>query len=398
LFGSRGGEVRRDDVMDNDAIRRLALEVKEPLLPAVDALSPHASKIARSWRVLLGRHKVCRKHVPLLSGLHPSPASCELLFSDPQSFREKSERQGEELARREVPPECAAVAVDLYVESCLPYLSGKAAIADWTRALFRWASIYRFFLLAGYARFGLNERQYLEERVSQVERRSQEFSVQLAEAYEKERRHLAQDLHDEIGHDLIVLKLYTEVIALDLKKGDISQLRRKLKESVTLIQRALKSVRHLTFDLGPAVWNEQGFIPAVRLYARQFAKRTGIKVRLDAARMRAHLPTRCETALYKVLQGALSNVVAHADAQSVKITLASAQDFVTMRIEDDGRGFDVGRKLGVPRQSYGLRAMRERVELLGGAIHFTSRPARRSEASRGTTIEAHLPLQNGEMA
>jgi len=82
----------------------------------------------------------------------------------------------------------------------------------------------------------------------------------------------------------------------------------------------------------------------------------------------------------------------------VKITLASAQDFVTMRIEDDGRGFDVGRKLGVPRQSYGLRAMRERVELLGGAIHFTSRPARRSEASRGTTIEAHLPLQNGEMA
>jgi signal transduction histidine kinase len=150
--------------------------------------------------------------------------------------------------------------------------------------------------------------------------------------------------------------------------------------------------------LGPAVWNEQGFVPAVRLYARQFAKRTGIKVRLDAARMRVPLPARCETALYKVLQGALSNVVAHADAQSVKITLASGRDSVALKIEDDGRGFDVKRKLGVPRQSYGLRAMRERVELLGGAVHFASRPARRRAECRGTTIEAHLPLQDSEIA
>ena len=136
------------------------------------------------------------------------------------------------------------------------------------------------------------------------------------------------------------------MIALDLKKGDVSQLQRKLKESVALIQHALKSVRHLTFDLGPAVWNEQGFVPAVRLYARQFAKRTGIKVRLDAARMRAHLPARCETALYKVLQGALSNVVAHADAHNVKITLASGRDSVALKIEDDGRGFNVEAQAG----------------------------------------------------
>jgi signal transduction histidine kinase len=238
----------------------------------------------------------------------------------------------------------------------------------------------------------------LEERISQAERRSQDFSVQLGEAYEKERRRLAQDLHDEIGHDLIVLKLYTEVIALDLKKGDIGKLRRKLKESVALIQHALKSVRHLTFDLGPAVWNEQGFVPAVRLYTRQFAKRTGIKVRLDAARLQADLPARCETALYKVLQGALANVVAHADARSVKITLAGGRESVAMRIVDDGRGFNVGRKLGQPRDSYGLRAMRERVELLGGAIHFASRPARLRTDCRGTTIEALLPLQDSEIA
>ena len=385
--------------MDNDATGRMVLEVKEPLLAALTSLTSHSSKILSSWRMLLKRYRLCSKYVAMLSGLRVAPQLRDLIFADPQAYREKSERQGQDLARSGVPPECVAVAVALYVESCLPYLlSGESAKVEWTKAFARWASIYQFFLLTGYAQHGAAERQSLEERISQAERRSQDFSVQLGEAYEKERRHLAQDLHDEIGHDLIVLKLYTEVIALDLKKGDVSQLQRKLKESVALIQHALKSVRHLTFDLGPAVWNEQGFVPAVRLYARQFAKRTGIKVRLEAARMRAKLPARCETALYKVLQGALSNVVAHADAHSVKITLASGRDSVAMKIEDDGKGFNVEGKLGVPRQSYGLRAMRERVELLGGAIHFASRPARRRAEWRGTTIEAHLPLEDSEIA
>jgi len=384
--------------MHNNAPSRMVLEVKEPLLAALTSLSSHSAKILSSWRTLLKRHRLCDKYAASLSGLRVGPQLRDLIFADPQAYREKSERQGQDLARSGVPPECVAVALALYVESCLPYLlSDQPGKVEWTKAFSKWASIYQFFLLAGYAQHGAAGRHSLEERISQAERRSQDFSVQLGEAYEKERRRLAQDLHDEIGHDLIVLKLYTEVIALDLKKGDVSQLRRKMKESVTLIKHALKSVRHLTFDLGPAVWNEQGFVPAVRLYARQFASRTGLKVRLDAARMRAQLPARCETALYKVLQGALSNVVAHADAQSVKITLASGRESVAIKIEDDGRGFNVGRKLGVPRQSYGLRAMRERVELLGGAIDFASRPARHRVDRRGTTIEAHLPLHDSEM-
>jgi signal transduction histidine kinase len=383
--------------MYRNATSRMLLEVKEPLLSVLTLLSSQSSRILTSWRALLKRYRICGKHITLLSGLRVAPQLRDLIFGDPQAYRERAERQGEELARGGVPPECIAVALALYVESCLPYLTaGQSVPKGAVGAFSRWVSVYQFFLLMGYEQHGAAERQLLEERITQAERRSQEFSVQLGEAYEKERRRLAQDLHDEIGHDLIVLKLYTEVIALDLKKGDISQLRRKLKESVLLIKHALKSVRHLTFDLGPAVWNEQGFVPAVRLYVRQFAKRTGIKVRLDAARMRANLPARCETALYKVLQGALANVVAHADAHNVKITLASGPDSVAMKIEDDGRGFNVGRKLNVPRQSYGLRAMRERVELLGGAIHFVSRPARLRSECRGTTIEAHLPLQDGE--
>lgn len=384
--------------MQNNASNRMILEVKEPLLTALTSLSTHSSKILSSWRALLKRYKLCNKYLALLSGLRVGPQLRDLIFSNPQAYREKSERQGQDLAHSGVPSECIAVAVALYVESCLPYLlSDDSGRVERVRAFTRWAAFYQFYLLTGYAQHGAVERQLLEERISQAERRSMDFSVQLAEAYEKERRHLAQDLHDEIGHDLIVLKLYTEVIALDLKKGDISQFQRKMRESVALIKHALASVRNLTFDLGPAIWNEQGFVPAVRLYARQFAKRTGIKVQLDSARMKAQLPARCETALYKVLQGALSNVVAHADAHKVKISLASGQQSVAMKIEDDGRGFNVTRKMGVPRQSFGLRAMRERVELLGGVIHFVSRPARLRAECGGTKIEALLPLQDNEI-
>jgi len=360
-------------------------------------LSSHSSDIHSSWLKLLKRYQPCGKHAALLAGLHLAPQAGDLRSAKPSVYKEKSERQGQDLAQRGVPAECAAVAVALYVESCLPYLLGDdSKKAEWSRAFARWASLYQFFLLSGYARHAAVERHSMEERISRAERRSQDFSVQLGDAYEKERRRLAQDLHDEIGHDLIVLKLYTEVIALDLKKGDMGQLSRKLKESVTLIKHALKGVRRLTFDLGPAVWNEQGFVPAVRLYARQFARRTGIKVQFNAARLGANLPARYETALYKVLQGALSNVVAHADAQHVRISLASGRGSITMKVEDDGRGFHVEGKLRVPSQSFGLRAMQDRIELLGGAIQFGSRPSRRRAARLGTTIELHLPLNGTE--
>ncbi len=385
--------------MGIDATGRMVLEVKQPLLEALNCLSSHSTKIHAAWRKLLKRYEPCAEYVGLLSGLHFTPKARDLRSTDPKAYRGKAERQGQDLARRGVPAECTAVAVALYVESGLPYLiSEDSEKAEWTKAFTRWASVYQFYLLSGYSQHAEVERHSLADKIKQVERRSQKFSIQLTNAYEKERRRLAQDLHDEIGHDLIVLKLYTEVIALDLKKGDISQLRGKLKESVKLIKHALKSVRHLTFDLGPAIWNQQGFVPAVKLYVRQFVERTGINVRLDPVRLPAHLPTGYETALYKVIHGALSNVVAHADAKRVRITFTNGRGSVAMKIEDDGRGFNVERTLSAPRDCFGLRAMRERVEFLGGAIHFASRSARLHGARRGTTIEVHLPLRGTEAA
>jgi signal transduction histidine kinase len=383
--------------MKRNAIERTALEIRQPLTQAFAHLSPNLSRIRKAWSGLLERHEPCGKYATLLAGLHLATRVRDLASSNPRAYRQEAEEQGQELARRGVPAECVAAAIALYVECCLPcLLSADRKGIRWTRALARWASIYQFFLLGGYATHAATEREELEEKAALAERRAQDFSVKIADAYEKERRRLAQDLHDEIGHDLIVLKLYTQVIALDLKKGEIGQVRHKLRESVSLIKHALQGVRHLTFDLGPAIWNEQGFIPAIRLYAHQFNVRTGLKVSVRLSGLKVKLPDRYETALYKMLQGALSNIAAHADAQRVGITIESRREQVMMRVEDDGKGFHVGRKLSAPPKSYGLRAMRDRIELLGGTIHFLSHPARGRSTRRGTTIEFHLPLHESE--
>ena len=387
----------RMGMMYSSETERTIAKIRQPLAQACVHLSPYAAKIRASWSQLLERFAPCRQHASLLSDLHLSQRVRDLDGTNPRAYRKEAEHQGLNLARRGVPGECAAVAVALYVESCLPYLmTGHTKQREWRRALTCWASIYQFFLLGGYTLHIAAEREALEERAALAERRSQEFSADLGNAYEKERRRLAQDLHDEIGHDLIVLKLYTQIMAIDLKKGEVNQLRGKLRESVSLINHALTGVRHLVFDLGPAVWSEQGFIPAIRLYVRQYATRTGLRARFSAYRLKADLPARYETALYKVLQGALANVAAHADARSVKIILAHRRDQVVMRIEDDGKGFNVGKKLKAPPHSYGLRAMRDRIELLGGAIRFTSGPVRRGVARGGTIIEVHLPMHEVE--
>ena len=384
-------------VMHSNGTERTLLEIRAGVAQAYLCLSPSLSRIRTAWYKMLERYEPCRQYASALAGLHLANRIRDSRTVHPRAYRKDCEEQGQELARLEIPIECAAAAVSLYLECCLPYLvSDDPITVKSRRSLIRWGSIYQFLILAGYSRHFAAEREALEERVTESERRFQDSSVQLGDAYEKERRRLAQDLHDEIGHDLIVLKLYTQMIARDLRKGDMAQLRRKLQESVSLIKHALRGVRHLVFDLGPAVWNEQGFVPAVRMYSRQFTARTGIKVRFDTRRLHKTLPARYETALYKALQGSLANVAAHSAAHHARITLASRSDSVVMKVEDDGKGFNVGRKLSAAPRSYGLRAMRDRIELLGGTIKFDSSPARKGVRKSGTTIEFHLPLQDSE--
>ena len=384
-------------MMRNNVAEDTAVGITESLAEVCARLEPHLAKIQASWHKALGRYAPCNQSASLLSGLDMAQRMKDFCGMPAGAWRRDREEQGQDLVRRGVPAECVGVAILLYVESCIPYLtSDDPRVAERLRAVISWSRLYQFFLLSGYGRRSARDAKALGDRVDAAERRYQESSVQLGDAYEKERRRLARDLHDEIGHDLIVLKLYTEIISIDLKKNDLAQVRSKLKESVTLIKHVLGSVRSLVFDLGPAVWNEQGFVPAVRMHARQFSARTGLKVQFETRRLRVPLPARYESALYKVIQGALANIAAHAGACHVKISLAISGACVVMKIEDDGKGFNVESRMRTVAHSYGLRAMRDRIELLGGKMQFTSRPAQPGVEHSGTTIQCSLPLTESE--
>ena len=369
----------------------------QPLAQACEHLAGHFPGIEASWRKLLKGYEHCNEHVASLAALHLTQRVKDFRDIHTGHYRKEAEEQGHELARRGVPAECVGVAVLLFVECCLPHLvSEDPRVVRWLCAVLSWSRVYQFFLLTGHTRRSASDLLALDVRVSAAERRYQESSVELGEVYEEERRRVARDLHDEIGHDLIVMKLYTQIISLDLKKGDLAQVRAKLKESVSLLKHVLGGVRNLVFALGPTVWNEQGFIPAVRLHARQFAARTGIEVRFEAKRLRTKLPPRYETAFYRVLKGALANTAAHACARHVTITLAILENCFVMEIQDDGKGFNLEGRMRTIARSYGLRAMRDRIELLGGKIQFTSRQARSGVRRRGTTVRCSLPVMKSE--
>ncbi len=330
-------------------------------------LGPHADEIAERWQAALGRFAGSSEELAALLALDPAAHVSARENSKFEAFRAAFEREGRSLAARGVPEENAVQALGVYFDAVLPH---AALDPDMAHAAHRLVLAAQLCLITGYGSARASSWRTVEDN---------------------ERHRLSRDLHDEIGHNLIVLKLYLEMIKGDLDRGNIGQVGQKIDEALNLVVGGIDSVRRLILDLGPAILDEVGLLPAVKQYARQFSSRTGVETSVQESNLPSSLPASYETTLYRVLQGALSNVVRHSRAKTVKITLGSVKESViVMVIEDDGVGFDVARKIQGP--AFGLSAMRERIESLGGRIQLESRPARAGAKKSGTRIEVVLPL------
>ena len=342
-------------------------EVQDPLASALDTLADHDREIQRDWRAKLERLGFTPEDLDALSPLTLSTYRPEIRAGTFESFALALEGAGQALAQRGMPEPTAVAALAVQLESGLPYLVHEP-VSEHAAALARFAFAGSLSLTAGYSRVRTSSwRSFGEE----------------------ERHRFSRDLHDEIGHQLVVLKLYLGMIAREMDKARPSQIREKLDEATELVGQAIQSVRRLILDLGPVALEGVGFLPAVKLYARQFSARTGVKVRVRVRGLPGPLPSGHETALYRLLQGALSNVLKHASAHTVRITVRALDGRgVGMTIEDDGVGFDVA----APHQAFGLAAMRDRVASLGGRLRVESRPAKHGGARHGTRIEVEVPL------
>ena len=153
-----------------------------------------------------------------------------------------------------------------------------------------------------------------------------------------------------------------------------------------LIVGTLQNVRRLAVELRPTALDDFGLVPALERLTETFAEQTGIAVDFQSALREDRLPTEVETALYRIVQEALTNVVKHAGATRVSVLLTQKLGSLTAVVEDDGRGFEAGGG-GGNGPGLGLIGMRERVGLLNGRI------AIESTEGAGTTLVAEVPLQ-----
>jgi signal transduction histidine kinase len=192
-------------------------------------------------------------------------------------------------------------------------------------------------------------------------------------AQEDERMRIARELHDETCQSLAALLMRFDA-ALAVK--DPEELRARISEARSLVDRALGEVHRMIFDLRPSVLDDLGLVPAIQWFAARHLEPRGIAVRCELEGMASRLPPEIETALFRVAQEALTNVARHAGAEAVLIQIARRGDIVELEIEDDGNGFDPGLVAG-PSPSgrgLGLMGMRERIELLGGSAQIESSP------------------------
>jgi PAS domain S-box-containing protein len=232
----------------------------------------------------------------------------------------------------------------------------------------------------------ITARKRAEEKLKDYSRKLKELSRRLVEAQETERRHLARELHDEIGQTLTVAQL--DLQALLQSPGSEAQTPR-LRESLEAIERVLEQVHDISLNLRPSMLDDLGLEPALRWYLERQAVLVGLQAEFHSEPLAQRLDPAIETECFRVAQGALTNVVRHAQARIVTVDLRVADGQLHLRVRDDGSGFDVAvvREKAVRGASLGLLSMEERTTLAGGGLEFTSAPG------QGTEVHAWFPLK-----
>ncbi len=231
----------------------------------------------------------------------------------------------------------------------------------------------------------ITERKRLElERIAHVARLA-ELSRHLVDIAERERRQLACALHDRASPNLAALQITFSNLAGALPPAVLARVEPLLDDAAALLADTTAGIREICTNLRPATLDYAGLVPALREYVAQFARRTGLDVRLEAAPAALPLAPDLQTLMFRVVQEALTNCAKHADARRIRIGLASSGTDVTLRIEDDGAGFDPS-LLGEPGAApgLGLITMKERTEIAGGRFVVRSHPG------DGTEIEVRF--------
>ncbi len=234
----------------------------------------------------------------------------------------------------------------------------------------------------------ISARKLAEQALQQSQDALRRLAAHQENIKEQERKRIAQEIHDELGGLLTGIKAY---ISVAIERGTASGSAPAdplLSEAAALAQDAITTVRRVITDLRPSVLDQLGVWAALEWQADQVAQRSGLQVhcRIAPAAAALDLGAQCGTMLFRVVQEALTNVVRHAQARSVRLEVALQNKELLLTVVDDGKGIATERLLN--QESWGILGMHERSRHFAGVLTVTGEPG------QGTTLQLRLPLEN----
>lgn len=226
----------------------------------------------------------------------------------------------------------------------------------------------------------VTDRFKIEQALQGATDKLRRVSRQLLEIQERERRRIARELHDEIGQGLTVLSLTLENTVAECPTATSERLREALDTTASLVQ----SVRRFTLDLGPPMLDDLGLLSALLWLFERHRSQIGLDVQFKHNGLDSRLPRDVETALFRITQEALTNIIRHAGVTRAEVAVWITDDTALLKIRDEGGGFNPD-GIGKIANGAGLVGMQERAALLDGVLTIDT------EIDTGTTITAELP-------
>jgi len=235
------------------------------------------------------------------------------------------------------------------------------------------------------------EQARLYQRLEMGKERYQTLLQHALTAQEEERKRIARELHDETSQALtsLTLNLQAAITKAEIDGVEDADFIGKLRKIQSLAVHTQNEISKLMKELRPTLLDELGLPAAISRYAKDSLESLGTKVFTEFEGVEERLPTEVEVTLFRIAQGTVGNILEHAEAKNVSISLECNASECVLEVNDDGKGFDVNKITRVDKggRGAGLFTMKERARLIGGACNIRSRPG------KGTRIAVKIPLR-----
>ncbi|HOZ69672.1 MAG TPA: PAS domain S-box protein [Chitinophagaceae bacterium] len=229
----------------------------------------------------------------------------------------------------------------------------------------------------------MTERIKAEEELKSSYNAVRSLTAHLQNIREEERTNIAREIHDELGQQLTVLKM--DVAWLNKRfQGTDDKVNQRLKDLLIMLDETVQSVRRISSQLRPSLLDDLGLTAAMEWQLGEFEKRAGIKTSFEAPQDEIPVPEAAKTALFRIFQESLTNVVRHSEAKKLAVSVKEADNCLVMTIADNGKGFDPMKV--AEKKTLGILGMKERTEMIGGTYIINSLPG------QGTSVIVSVPV------